>query len=220
MIGVLDVNFDIRVNTIHTKGLLQPTPVSNLGEVIRAAQGVLPYVKNPIARKSNKIIRAFCWEHGHRTCGICHQKILYLGDYTIDHIIPLSRGGSNALFNLQPAHMKCNEEKRHIVNSPIDKKTSLEFLEQKSAKIKRMARMRVGKSTPHFDFIDKLDTLAAKNNIELTCISFGHYQLSSCNGPLVQLFTNNFTVLTERMKNYLRVSEPLDVIRIAKGSIN
>ena len=51
------------------------------------------------------------------TCGICHEAIDPLVRYpdpdcgTIDHIIPLSRGGRHVWQNCQPAHKHCNEEK-------------------------------------------------------------------------------------------------------------
>ena len=40
-------------------------------------------------------------------CGICN-KPLNLIDVTIDHIKPLSKGGTNAHSNIQPAHNNCN----------------------------------------------------------------------------------------------------------------
>lgn len=50
-------------------------------------------------------------------CGICKQTIdiaLKYPDpftYSIDHIVPLSKGGAHALYNLQPAHLICNTQK-------------------------------------------------------------------------------------------------------------
>lgn len=41
-----------------------------------------------------------------KPCGICGKQIN--GEITIDHIIPLSKGGSSAPKNLQPAHRNCN----------------------------------------------------------------------------------------------------------------
>lgn len=47
------------------------------------------------------------WES--RICGIC--EALIEGDYHIDHIVPLSRGGKHATSNLQLAHPFCNRSK-------------------------------------------------------------------------------------------------------------
>lgn len=43
-------------------------------------------------------------------CGICGEEIP-AGDLHIDHVVPIARGGSDALGNLQPAHSLCNLRK-------------------------------------------------------------------------------------------------------------
>lgn len=48
-------------------------------------------------------------------CGICKKDITNLKDATIDHIIPLSKGGHDGLSNLQLAHEKCNLNKNDKV---------------------------------------------------------------------------------------------------------
>jgi 5-methylcytosine-specific restriction endonuclease McrA len=51
-------------------------------------------------------------------CGICgepifkHFKHPHRFSASVDHIRPLARGGSNALANLQHAHLGCNSAKR------------------------------------------------------------------------------------------------------------
>lgn len=47
-----------------------------------------------------------CW-----VCGICHRKIRRREDASLDHIVPLSRGGSHELANVQASHKKCNYAK-------------------------------------------------------------------------------------------------------------
>ena len=44
-------------------------------------------------------------------CGICNNPILV--DYEIDHIVPLSRGGTHTQDNLQLAHSPCNNTKNN-----------------------------------------------------------------------------------------------------------
>jgi 5-methylcytosine-specific restriction endonuclease McrA len=46
--------------------------------------------------------------HGGR-CGICGEFIE--GDFHVDHVIPLSKGGMHGYVNVQPAHPKCNLSK-------------------------------------------------------------------------------------------------------------
>lgn len=42
-------------------------------------------------------------------CGICHEFIV--GDFHVDHVIPLSKGGLHGYINVQPAHPLCNYRK-------------------------------------------------------------------------------------------------------------
>jgi len=44
-------------------------------------------------------------------CSLCGDHITDMKDASVDHIIPKSRGGSDALDNLQIAHRSCNEQK-------------------------------------------------------------------------------------------------------------
>ena len=53
------------------------------------------------------------FKYGKR-CGICGKRIKRCSDVTIDHIIPLARGGKNVLMNYQLAHEFCNIEKGNL----------------------------------------------------------------------------------------------------------
>ena len=44
-------------------------------------------------------------------CGLCSRWIKRIEDASIDHILPLSLGGSNHKSNVQLAHIKCNQIK-------------------------------------------------------------------------------------------------------------
>ncbi len=44
-------------------------------------------------------------------CGLCGGEVETAKDVHIDHIIPVSRGGTNVLGNLQVAHARCNMRK-------------------------------------------------------------------------------------------------------------
>ena len=55
-------------------------------------------------------------------CALCGDQIKDMKDASVDHKIPRSRGGSDALENLQLAHRKCNEAKGNQLqgwNPPI-----------------------------------------------------------------------------------------------------
>lgn len=44
-------------------------------------------------------------------CGICQEPILRMEDATLDHVVPLARGGVHAPSNMQVAHEWCNRSK-------------------------------------------------------------------------------------------------------------
>lgn len=44
-------------------------------------------------------------------CGICGKPIERMKDCTVDHIMPLSKGGQTTLENCQLAHKLCNKRK-------------------------------------------------------------------------------------------------------------
>lgn len=50
------------------------------------------------------------------TCALCGKEISNTQELTLDHIIPRSRGGSDKLHNMQPAHKHCNELKGNKVS--------------------------------------------------------------------------------------------------------
>lgn len=51
-------------------------------------------------------------------CPLCNKAILE-GEETIDHIIPISRGGSNDISNLRPVHEKCNMLKGNLLDGEM-----------------------------------------------------------------------------------------------------
>ena len=69
-------------------------------------------------------------------CGIC-GRFIPLEEYTIDHIIPLSKGGTNDPDNLQPCCSFCNKAKDDSVGDEFFTRISRIFLYQ--------AKLRYGK---------------------------------------------------------------------------
>lgn len=53
---------------------------------------------------------AALWGSQHGLCALCAQAML-AGCYHVDHIVPLARGGSSRIENLQLLHARCNLRK-------------------------------------------------------------------------------------------------------------
>lgn len=49
------------------------------------------------------------------TCAICGGNLADV-DKSVDHIIPLSKGGTNDIGNMQMAHLRCNQKKRDLLD--------------------------------------------------------------------------------------------------------
>lgn len=67
--------------------------------------------KNPdqLTRRHLKKIYSLLILSGHYpVCPWCHDYIYNIKDFTWDHIVPKSAGGSDSLDNLQPMHRHCN----------------------------------------------------------------------------------------------------------------
>jgi 5-methylcytosine-specific restriction endonuclease McrA len=48
-------------------------------------------------------------------CAICGKKFVDMKEVTIDHIVPLSKGGPDIHQNMQLAHRSCNQEKGNLI---------------------------------------------------------------------------------------------------------
>ena len=59
-------------------------------------------------------------------CGICNDPIDYSLHYldpmayTVDHVVPLAKGGADTLENKQAAHRACNRAKWHYTDEDFD----------------------------------------------------------------------------------------------------
>lgn len=66
-------------------------------------------------RRKAKELRSSQWWKRKRAKGICHYcgKRFPPGELTMDHLVPIIRGGKSTKGNLVPSCKKCNTEKRH-----------------------------------------------------------------------------------------------------------
>lgn len=75
--------------------------------VAEVALGHAPPVERPTGRWFRELLAACLERDGHQ-CVYCYATS---GPFELDHIIPLCRGGSNAMGNLATACASCNRAK-------------------------------------------------------------------------------------------------------------
>lgn len=74
-------------------------------------------------RKFTDYEKKTVYANGNGCCGICGKPIRFQ-DMTIDHKIPLSKGGTKDFSNLQPAHLSCNFLKNGMTMEELVEKIS------------------------------------------------------------------------------------------------
>lgn len=75
-------------------------------------------------------------------CGICGKFVPY-DVFTIDHIVPLEKGGTNAMENLQCAHSWCNYVKRGSSMGELVGKLAGIVMYQMKVRIEKSIRSRI-----------------------------------------------------------------------------
>ena len=78
-------------------------------------------------------------------CAICGEFVPYM-EYTIDHIIPLAKGGSNDISNLQCACGVCNRIKQDILPQDLMEKLTKIMLYQVKQKGNKKYRKQLRKA--------------------------------------------------------------------------
>ena len=68
-------------------------------------------------RQKARELRASQWWKRKRAAGICHHcgEKFAPEDLTMDHLIPIIRGGKSTKGNLVPSCKKCNSERKHLL---------------------------------------------------------------------------------------------------------
>ena len=72
------------------------------------------------------------WWKRRRSQGICHycQQPVPLKEMTMDHIVPISRGGKSVKGNVVPCCKTCNTQKRQLL--PLEWETYMKKLKDES----------------------------------------------------------------------------------------
>ena len=84
--------------------------------------------------RAREIRRSRWWQH---KCarGVCFYCERHVGssNLTMDHVVPLSRGGKSKKGNLVPACKECNNRKKYLL--PIEWEDYLKALSERSASL-------------------------------------------------------------------------------------
>ncbi len=75
-------------------------------------------------RKKARSLRSTQWWKRKRSKGVCHHcgSKFPARELTMDHLVPIARGGKSAKGNVVPSCKKCNTEKK--VHLPFDWKST------------------------------------------------------------------------------------------------
>ena len=78
-------------------------------------------------------LRRSSWWLNRIQAGVCHycNKEVGRANLTMDHIVPLSRGGKSKKGNIVPACKECNNRKKYLL--PIEWEEYLQSLSKKSS---------------------------------------------------------------------------------------
>ncbi len=70
-------------------------------------------------RDKARKLRSTQWWKRKRSSGVCHycNEKFSVKELTMDHVIPLSRGGKSERFNLVPCCKACNTRKKQLLPS-------------------------------------------------------------------------------------------------------
>ncbi|MCP3941246.1 MAG: HNH endonuclease [Desulfobacteraceae bacterium] len=73
-------------------------------------------------RAKARKIRASQWWKRKKSTGVCHycKGVFLPAQLTMDHIIPVGRGGRSEKFNLVPCCKECNTQKSNLLPSEWD----------------------------------------------------------------------------------------------------
>ena len=73
-----------------------------------------------LTKSERRHIKHELWEKS-KLCGICGKQLPGIKRSTLDHIVPLGKGGNDEKKNLQLTHWKCN----NVKGDDYDEKTKM-----------------------------------------------------------------------------------------------
>jgi 5-methylcytosine-specific restriction endonuclease McrA len=89
-----------------------------------------------VPRRAALVIK---WDRCQRLCYICGEVIETPSMIHADHVIPVTRGGTNDIENLMPTHRRCNVAKGNKLNYPVARPDLIERVKDVVAYPRRKA---------------------------------------------------------------------------------
>lgn len=116
--GIYVVNIYPTKSTIYIAGMNKKIGYGGPDQVVRFLTGAPKMKRGQLEtvrlkpkekRKPMKSVKDKLWNT--RKCFYCGKEILNYEEASVEHKIPLSKGGSNRMDNLALSHKKCNQER-------------------------------------------------------------------------------------------------------------
>lgn len=82
---------------------------NNFKNNVKGENRFIPFLQPYDKSLTSKLLRLIVMQLN--ICNICFKNFTLKDSFTIDHIVPKSKGGDNKLSNLQLVHSKCNSKK-------------------------------------------------------------------------------------------------------------
>lgn len=167
-------------------------------------------------------------------CGICDKPIKFRDEYEIDHIYPVSRGGSNSLDNLHVVHKNCNRKKgaNKIMTSPDQWKQWWNLIEPNLSKLRDNQKEAIEYTVERMTNLEKYPNeeyrilAGGRPKIYCECTAAGKSILMIVLGFLLThkrilivvpsrvIKSNNFEALTDAYKLGIIPQKVLDEVKI------
>ena len=115
--GKYQVNVYPTTGRVYIQGMNYSARIFDHGEAVDYATGDrFPDGVEGKRRRCMSAKKRALWDKtSMRRCPLCGEVIKAIEEATVDHKIPLSRGGSHQFDNLQLAHEACNQKKGNAV---------------------------------------------------------------------------------------------------------
>jgi len=68
------------------------------------------HIRRSAVHQGQLVVKSVVWEGANGICHVCCEPVT-LKEATLEHVIPLSRGGRHTYKNTKVAHKKCNSRK-------------------------------------------------------------------------------------------------------------